>query len=875
MANVLGGLNYNAVLSGQDYKAYRDLVESEVLKRFLLATGSPPGTVPQTGIVDAIDPSQISASETTRPFLVRKASIDPLQVQVNPGTVVTASGAVVQSAGSFAFQLARTQSNDINVLFIENEIIPGGTTIPNDYLQPLASQDVQNPEALRSVLLPDWNNVTLFPPARKNNIVVIAIISVVTTAGGGLEIQIDSTQNTYPYNRPWFSIVATKHESEVGTGTVTIRNPHGTSTNDLTIDGTINLFQGVIDTGMVVSRDRTVNKMPGAVFCKESIPLNRVKVDTTGNVTANSIYGKVNAKYVELLAFPNRLGSIYQDSNPSNSISAEVIQGSNILVFGPNETITQPLQVEYTEAQALLPPTSAPSNLLSFGVPATDEIIIAGGLTYGTVADPTIDMEGTGPFPRRYTVYYLSNGTLVTYPQILIPAIRLDIVGTSLYAPPKLLQQTARIRLGLTKAASVSTMAVTIRLYGKDDTGAAITEDVSFSAAAGYVDEPNPSTNYDSPNQLQVTTNLFSVLDNIQVMSRTDDGPQTLLQVWGELEPGTTPALNDIARIAIVSWNGQGVANIEDARLVSKGFFRPHQTVLQSVGETLLDSPRMLSTLTLAPLLNQPSIRMFSEDFEDLRYFESHKGFAVSVQSAAVITLQNNGFITAGDTITVAPGKVLTFMTGAPNITIGQVQIGSSQTDTRNNIVATVNDTTFASGVTASLGTGTNVNLQLKNVKGSPGNLIVLSGTLTNPLAFSFSGYNLGYDAYGECYLDRAVVGLKSVRIPDNSNPIPSGYEFRNRYRSRAVAIPFVFGAQQFFGVEMHQEDRFYPSSVRIRAATIGNPNVWTSWQVMTAIPQGLKGFYELTFSTPVHKVQVEYYGRARGLSVYQLRKNV
>jgi hypothetical protein len=870
--NTLPGLNFDSELAAEDYQTNRNFVEQAILGRFLLSMGNPPGSAPSAGIVDFTDPSIISASQISRPLLVTISTQNLLQVAITSGTAVSPSGAIISVPSTvFSLPLARTLANDVNVVFVENSIIPGGTSNLNDYNNPLTSQDVQNPTTWNVALLGDWNNVSLFSPTRKSNIVVIAIVAVVPTVSAGLQLQIDLTQNTYSYNRPWFTVQDIQHRSRIGSGEVTDENPHGTDFNNISTAGNVNLFQGTADTGLMVSRDLSRSKMVGAVYCTEQIPLNRIQEDITGLVTLNSKYGGTGASYCALLGFPTRLGSVYDSITQSNSISAEVIEGTNILVFGPNEPLPNALTAEYTETQAMLPPATAPTNLLTFGLPATGELMTAGGKTYLTVANPTVNLEGSGPFPRLYSVYLLDNGTLQIFPQILIPAIPLSVVGNALYPTSQSMAQAARIRIGLTLATPVTGMDVQITLYGKDINGNPQQEVIEFATALGYADAIPPSVDYDSLGQQAMSQNVYSVLNNIQVTNNMSAGPQATFQVWADSEPGTAPAMNDYAKVAVLGWNGQGITQIQDARVISRGFARMPRKMQ---GSDLLDAGRFLSALQLSPLLNHRSLELLTEDFEDLTYFDSTSGFAASVQATAVISISNNSFLHAGDTIEIAPGFNLQLISTTPNTAIGQVQIGANAGATQTNIIATVNDPTFNPGVLASVGVNTNVNLQLTRITGSLGNAVVLSAVLSNVLALSLSGYQAGYDPYGECYFDRSLRGLRSLNVPTSGNLTPSSYTYRTRYRSRATALPASQGARTTFGVEVRGEDPYRAGSLRIRGAHLDTPNQWTPWQVMTALTPGFAGFYTSTFGTAVHKVQVEYYGRAQGCSIYNLVPN-
>jgi len=871
--NVLGGLNFDALLSAEDYRVARDLLEAEVLNRFLLSSGLNLGTT-EMGIVDAVDPALIASTETGRALQVRISSLDNFKVDVTAGIATTPSGAVIRSAGATAFSLTRILAGDVNVLFLENEIIPDGPTLLNDYNDPVQTREIQNPDSLRVALQADWNNTSLFPPARKDNIVVLSVVQAVATAAASIELQVDLTRNVYSYNRPWFSVRDTRHRAKVGTGTSTDQNPHGTSVNDLTNPGQVSLYQGFAETGMVVSRDRVLNKMPGARFCTESIPLTRIKTDTTGNATIKSVYNKIGARYVELISFPTRLGSVYETGKPINAISAEMIEGTNLLVFGPTELLPNPVTVEYTETTALLPPVSFPTNLIGLGQPQTDELILAGGLSFASIPDPSVDLEGSGPYPRRYRLFCLGNGTVVSFPQIVVPSVRLDTIGTGLYTPPRQPQYPARLRLALTKPDQVLTMAVVISVFGKDDAGAVISETLTLSIASGYADEATPSVNYDAPAQAVVTTNLYSQIDGIQVISRTDDGPATQVQVWAEIEAGTAPGVNDAVSILEVGWNGQGVAESRDLRLISKTFRKPSDNYSLQQGESAIDSFRALSSLVTPALINQISLHLMSEDFEDLRYFDTAKGFQAEIASVGTITILNNGFLVANDTITLKPGKVLTIKTGSADPTIGEVLLGGTATATQTNAIATINDLTFASGVTGVASGSNNIALTLQSPTGAAGNAIVLSATLFNSGALSLSGYNFGYDRYGEAYLDRFARGLWSDRIPSPSDLNPNQYGYRRRYRSRAQALPQSQGAQYKFAVVLHEQDRAASVSVRLRGSYATNPNVWQPWEVLSQLMPGVRGIYGFTFTLPVHKVQVELYGKATGVTLLNLKPN-
>lgn len=871
VSNVLGGVNYDAVYGSQDQQTYRNLVESEILKRFLLSMGFPPGSVPTAGIVDSLDPAQISASETTRPFLLTVSTQDVLQVQVGPGVAVTPNGAYVACPGALSFQLTSTLMNSINVLFVENILTTGGTNGTNDYSETLWSQDVQETDTLQSDILANFQNSALYSPTRLQNITVIGVCTVVNSSSNTPALSIDMTRNTYSFVRPWFSVQAVQHQSQIGSGAPSDTNPHGTAFKDLATAGNVTLFQGLSNAGTIVSLDQNVNKMTGAVLCIESIDPSRILTDTFGTVTAKSKYGGINSFYCALSGYPTRLGSCY-DTNPADAIAAEVIPGTNILVLGPYELMPVGLVVQYTETAALLPPTTTPTNLLTFGTPATGEAIVSDGTTVENIPNPTIDLSNLGPFARRYGIYVDGVGNIVQFPQVIIPPLILDSIGSSFYQPPVTAAHSGRLRFGLTKANQVPGMAVVLTVYGTDTGGNAVSETITFSTATGYVDQQVPNQNYDLQGQTVLSTNVYSVVKNIVVTSRTQDGPASTLELWIETEPGTSSDVNGYLRVGTVMWNGQGVDSFQDDRLIGRSFNRPVSPMLKSVGETLFDSVRLANFLSGDALINQVSSVMFTEDFEDLRYFDSLQGYFPSLGAVGTIAIQNNNLITDGDNIELTPSKTLTFKTTVPNTSVGQVQIGANTLATLNNILATLQDPTFAPPMTGAIAQGsTSLTLTLTTPLGSAGNAIQLVANVTDGLALTASGFNFGLDAYGEAYLDRGQPGLWSPVLPVDSNLTPSEAFYRKRYRSRAVSIPAGQAPLTQFCIELHEEDKYYGTSVRVRGAETST-DVWTPVQIATPIPFGIKGLYSVQFSVPVHKVQVEIYGRARGVSVLLVR---
>jgi hypothetical protein len=336
--------------------------------------------------------------------------------------------------------------------------------------------------------------------------------------------------------------------------------------------------------------------------------------------------------------------------------------------------------------------------------------------------------------------------------------------------------------------------------------------------------------------------------------------------------------MNDAAPIATALWNGNAVDSMQDTRRIQRCWVTERQHLFSS-GEAELDSIRFLNAIkpSVTSLTNS-SLKLFTEDFEDLKYFDSRWGFQGPTQATGILGLNSSITLLLGDTIKITPTKTLTCVNGAPaapgEFDVGYIFTPIPISTLIQNLINAINDPLFNSQVVAVLSPSNplNVNLTLQSPVGVAANSIVISYTITTPGALTATGFNFGADGYGECYLDRQLPGIQSPVIPPDVNLNPYQYSFRRRYRSRAESLPPSVGAQTSFLVEIHGENKAYPGSIRMRGSKYTNPQVWEAWQIATVVAAGEKGLYRVTFSQPVHKLQVEYYGRARGLSVYLAR---
>ena len=844
MAINLPGLNYNSKLSVDDLAFEADEQEKAILDRIKATFGHLVLATPKYGIRDLIDPTDIVATETDRPLLVFTSTNDPLKVNITAGAVITPNGAIVENTALVEdFELARTTVNDIVVVYVENEIEDTGPVRKTRFNTDQPTRRTQSTDFIRSALLTDFTNAVLFPPTRIENIVVLSVITVVQTTSG-TELQFDYTQSTYSFNRPWFSPVDVEHRSFLGSGTPTANNPHGLTFNDL-VSGFLTFYEQLLQTGLIQARDDVIKGVPGSK-CTETITPGRILTDTTGGITAGSRFGGPGASYIELSTYPVQVTAFYQESHKGRAIAWDHVRGTKIIVLPGPETFSVNAVIEYTDVAALEPPAQLLSNTLTFGQPNTaTELIYTGGLAVSELTNQFIGFDGSGPVPRNYTIFCKNDGTLLKVPEPLGTVILLDDIGTALTPVSASFFGPAQLSIGLADAVSISTMSISIRLYGRDVDGNAIQEDITFIGTEWV---PVTVPGVETEGQYQLTTNVFTELTEIQVLSRTDDGPNSKVQFWAELETETTQDLNTLAQAADLLWDGLAINNLRDIRQIVKNI-PPDQNRFRAAAE-------------MTGLGGTSRALTFSDDFACPKLRDSTRGSQTTVEATVSITINNYVLIQAGDTILFPTGKTITAqIVGAPDRTLGFYLAGTSDQATRDDMVLTINDPTFASGFTAVAdGTITNLLTCTAQALGALGNGPVSEPVEGNVGAILLSGDAVGgIDAYGETFTPR------HQHFIDTDIPSPATYDVTG-IRGRFLSVPMPVNSKLSVELTIHGVPPPMTNlQVRARVA-IGSSEVWEPWEVLT-----LDGATAtVTKASVITKIQIEIFGRASGFSLYE-----
>ena len=870
MAKYLPGLNYDSKLNIDDLTFQSDETEKAILDRTTIVFGSRSLTEPRYGIIDLVNPTDVISSDITRPLMVYANTINPLNINISSGSAVTLNGAIVMNPLLVEdLSLARIAVDDINVVFIENEIVDAPPKRKTRYNVDQYTRRVQNQDVLKVVLLSDYQNSVLFPPQRKSNIVVLAVITVVqNTSSLGLELNIDYANSSYTFNRPWYSPVDIEHRSKVGGGIVTDNNAHGLTYNDLA-SGNLTLYDQLLSTGCVLAKDNDLYGVVGTP-CYEEIEPSRILIDGTG-VTSDARFGGAGKSYIELGKFPVQITAFYLSSHKGVDIVWEHVKGTKLVVIPNPDTFTSTAIIEYNRVYTLEPPSQIFSNNLTFGQPEqTKELLITGGIALATLSSQFIDFDGSGPVPRRYTIYANSDGTLLKAPQSIQSPILLDDIGTMITTISSSIFGPAKISIGLAGANASSSMSIVLRISGRssgqngilpDDTtdveDAPLTEDITFSGSTWQ------TTPYlENPNQYILSTFIYKTLSTIQVVSRTADGPNSKIQLWAELETGTTLGLNKLAKAASVMWNGTGISELLDQRKIVKSIPSPQHRFSAAAGIVGLGgtSPKLV----------------YSEDFANPVYRNSAIGSVSAVAATVRLRILDYSRITAGDSI-VLPylSKTLTaIISGVPNRASGQFLRQTSNQTTRDDIISTLNNSTFASGYTATADNALGDNTILITataslLSGARGNgtvaiTTVQSNTFTmiDSILQTISGLIGGIDAFGECFFPRHMDYI-DTELPLTSSSYYDVTSYRYRYQSR----PFPIGSVLSVKVIAHDVDAPQTNiQLRTRVA-VGTDPTWLPWEVIT----GSGALFTVTKSSVITKIQLQLFGKASGYSVYEV----
>lgn len=622
----LPGLNYGTPLTIDDLSYLEAVYTGEFRNRTLAVLGNYRTAGPAYGVLTAADPT--NAAATTDPFYVARDANDEMTANVYPGVCYSQSGMRIELAATAEqVEMARTTIGAQNVLYVEHVVISDADTVTKTRyntsearrtrIADETSADPLDQTVLQVASLADWQDSATYPPDRQANIVVLAIATVVAADNpAGKRVDIDLSRTNFSVNRPWFSPVDIGHRSFIGTGSTD--TPHNLGLNDLS-QGDLSLYDQLLNYGMIIGRDRDAPGVPGSL-CIETITPARLKTDTTGTVT-----GTLSQSYVELTRYPVRLLGAYSLPNPVNEICVRLMPRTNILLVHHDDVVPPSgMRLLYTTVSAAEPlPNSLVNDELHVRQPTTAyELVIAGGRGHTIIQPRFLDpftnerariSLGTAPgIPKQYRVHVDGDGALLSTPQHIMCATKLDDLGTAVFQFETEMLGAARLRVGLQNVDLNAATNVQLRLTGSDNSGNTITEDLTFTFS-NYSSPVIGSCQEDYRNY-QVTQNVFTAAVSVQVIDRTADGPNTAACVIADLDPMQTEALRDVCPIADVMWDGARICRVQDARPISSRLEVPSRTTaMQLVAQGLMAVVSATNTTATAELL--------SDDLRDPHWF--------------------------------------------------------------------------------------------------------------------------------------------------------------------------------------------------------------------------------------------------------------
>jgi len=274
-------INYRADLLITDFEPQQLSLEAEINGRTQITSGSYRDSGMSYGIVSETNP--VGVTESSQPLAVVSGTV-PLKVNINLGKAITKNGNLIRLDSALTEQsLADETVGVVNLVIAEYKLTPtdNRVSIFDRSVDVPARYVVDAPISI--VKLTDFNDVTLYSADRKLDIVVLAAVTVYSTATSTLALDVETGNTTYSYIRPWFSPVDIEHRSKLGTGIATEQNVHALSFKDLTSSGLL-FYTQFLSHGIILHTDESYPFIPGLLFT-QNILSTSILTDSTGDIT--------------------------------------------------------------------------------------------------------------------------------------------------------------------------------------------------------------------------------------------------------------------------------------------------------------------------------------------------------------------------------------------------------------------------------------------------------------------------------------------------------------------------------------------------------------------------------------------------------------
>ena len=593
-------LNYRLPQTADRKASFQLGVESELRRRLQLAGAF--------GIV-SVDGADVDNDAAACSISINAS--DPKAIDITAGTVIFPIGEYVDVYPNSLTAIKIDDSiTDGQVVRLEYSEVESGDLEANPYYNFAAKPKFVKKTPLQMLVV---ETVTEYNAQSPDIIARSVVLGVVRYLSGVLNV--DNGRDTYSFSRPWASIKDSEHRSFVGSGTVSPTNPHGMTPNDLSI-GSYSMWQALAGPpSAVLARPVSAGRIPGTL-CFETIPATAFATDGSGRIT-----GVAGARYASLGYWPERLTRACLSSSPTTEVAAWIPRGRNIVaVFDPvNFALPVNLQVNYTKVEAgALPGSLIGLKSFDVGQPNSNELLVAGGSILTSLSDPTVHFTDVGLIPMSFDIMVGNDGKVYKRPDCIYCNTKLDTLGSTANSFTIQPRTPTRLRVAISNYVSGMT-EVKFQINGLNESGANITEQVTFTGPL-----PAPASGFSEVTaQRKFTTNVFSSVNQFQVLVRNGDGPNTTVTVFAEYVP-ERPASADDLLLATVLWTGSEVsatygpltgANIVlDRRIVSRG--GPNRG-LSPVGTFFYSGSLASGTFTNGISTNYASI---VEDFADTQW---------------------------------------------------------------------------------------------------------------------------------------------------------------------------------------------------------------------------------------------------------------
>jgi hypothetical protein len=484
---------------------------------------------------------------------------------VTPGVAVSASGKFLSTTDTVRVSLVSVDQGAENVIVIRKTLVPSGHYVVSNVGEVVDVAEIESSEIGcmtydAFVNLKSTASSDVFGSVNYDDIVVLGVVVWDTSAGPTLYTEATSR---YTWLRPWFTAVDVKHRSQVGTGTVSDTNPHGTSLADLLL-GDTTIYSQLTSSGMVYSKDYSTAGIPG-VYCYQRFLQDAVKIDNSGEITRESPYGHLGARYVVLDIFPNTITSI-RKVNSKKEMCGALVPRSNIVVFPAEETFTDAIDIWYFKTDSLSVSATTQTSI-TFSTMQNSDLVITNSQALPSVGNTTLQFRRYGVIPRTLTALVADSGKLFADPYVIVPTTLITEAQKEEQSNQIELYAPARLGVGVSYFAATTAAYLAVRVTGVDEAGDTISEVLEFRGS--NVTEAPVGSTVESSSQVVFTEATFSSFTKWEIITSGAFAPVSLnFAASITIYARTDIAKARLAPVARMHWTGSSITDVRDARRI-------------------------------------------------------------------------------------------------------------------------------------------------------------------------------------------------------------------------------------------------------------------------------------------------------------------